>query len=127
MTQAEAVELFERRAAAWLREDVDAYLAMWAEDMTFQSPLQTPPLRGRIAFAQLVRQSAEVLRPLAFGVHHVAADGNVVLAEWTIAAEHRQSGQRVEWGGMSVATIVDGLITRWREYWNPAELVPRSP
>jgi limonene-1,2-epoxide hydrolase len=124
MTRAQAVELFDRRCAAWLREDLDAYLAMWAEEMTFQSPVHPVPVRGRAAFAQLVRQSMQMMRPLVFDVHHLAVHGNVILAEWTIAAEHRQSGQRVEWAGMSVAEVADGVITGWREYWNPADLAP---
>src|SRR5512147_2276302 len=125
MTYEEAVELFERRRAAWLREDVEAYLAMWAEDMTFQSPMHQLPLRGREIFAQLVRQSMAIMRPVAFDVRHLAVHGKTLLAEWKIAAVHRESGQRVEWEGMSVAKVDHGRITRWREYWNPADLAPR--
>jgi uncharacterized protein (TIGR02246 family) len=124
MNYDEAAELFERRRAAWLRGDIDAYLAMWSEDMIFQSPLHQPPLRGREAFAQLVRQSMSVMRPMRFDVRHLAVQGNTLLAEWRIAAVHRESGQRVEWDGMSVAEIEGGKITRWREYWNPTDLMP---
>jgi len=126
MTYAEAVELFDRRRTAWLREDLETYLAMWADGMTFQSPVHPQPLCGRQEFGQLVRQSMQMMRPVAFEVHHLAVVGDVILAEWTIAAEHRQSGQRIEWAGMSVAEVSEGLITRWREYWNPADLAPRS-
>ena len=41
MTRDEALDLFERRRQAWLREDFDGYLALWAGDMTFQSPVHT--------------------------------------------------------------------------------------
>jgi len=56
-TREEATRLFEQRRDAWLREDLGAYLALWAEDMTFQSPVHAEPLRGRAAFADLVRQA----------------------------------------------------------------------
>jgi limonene-1,2-epoxide hydrolase len=82
-------------------------------------------LRGREAFGQLVRESMRMMRPVAFEVHHLAVYDNVMLAEWTIAAEHRQSLRRLEWGGMSVAETAGGAITRWREYWNPADLALR--
>jgi uncharacterized protein (TIGR02246 family) len=121
-THAEAVALFERRRRAWLGEDVDAYLALWADDMTFQSPAHAEPLRGREAFAALVRQSLAFARPLSFDFTHVAVDGPIVLAEWRIAIERRDGGRRIAWEGMSVAEIRDGLIHRWREYWNPADL-----
>jgi len=124
-TRDEAAALFERRRQAWLREDVDAYLALWADDMTFQSPVHPEPL-GRAAFADLIRQSAAFSRPLRFDFNHIAVHGPMVLAEWTIAIERRDSGQRIEWRGMSVAEIRDGLIHTWREYWNPLVVVPRS-
>ena len=124
-TYDEALALFEKRRQAWLREDVDAYLALWADDMTFQSPVHTEPM-GRAAFAALIRQSAAFSRPLRFDFDHLAVHGSMVLAEWTIAIERRDSGQRIECRGMSFAEIRDGLIVTWREYWNPLVVVPRS-
>ena len=121
-THAEAVALFERRRDAWLRGDLDAYLALWADDMTFQSPVHAEPLRGRAAFADLVRLSFGFARPLAFDFAHIAVAGDVVLAEWRIAIERREGGRRIEWWGMSVAEVRGGLIHRWREYWNPADV-----
>ena len=124
-TYDEAVTLFEKRRQAWLREDVDAYLALWADDMTFQSPVHTEPM-GRAAFADLIRQSAAFSRPLRFDFDHIAVNGSMVLAEWTIAIERRDSGQHIEWCGMSVAEIRDGLIVTWREYWDPLPVVPSA-
>jgi limonene-1,2-epoxide hydrolase len=123
VTRTEALALFAARRDAWLRGDLDAYLALWAEDMTFQSPMHAEPLRGRAAFADLVRQSLAVARPVAFDFEHIAVVRDVVLAEWRIAIERRDGGRRVEWWGMSVAEVQDGLIRRWREYWNPADVM----
>jgi ketosteroid isomerase-like protein len=123
LTLAEATRLFDARREAWLREDLDAYLALWAEDMTFAAPSHPEPLRGRAAFAELVRRSAAVTRPLRFNVLHLAIAGDdVVLAEWVITVEHRETRQPITWRGMSRCTIRDGLIVDWREYWNPADL-----
>jgi ketosteroid isomerase-like protein len=107
-----------------LQEDLAVYLACWAEDMTFSSPLHDPPLEGRGAYAALVEQSATHVQPLRFDVHHVAAVGDVVLAEWTITVVQRANGEPLVWDGMSRAQYCDGLITRWREYWDPAALAP---
>jgi len=123
LTHDTAIALFEKRRAAWLREDLDAYLALWADDMTFQSPVHAEPLRGRDAFAELVRQSAQLTRPLRFDFEHVAVHGQLVLAEWRIAIERRDDGRRLEWHGMSIAEIRDDLIVMWREYWNPMALM----
>jgi hypothetical protein len=123
LTAADAARLFEARRLAWLREDLDAYLALWDDDMVFEAPSHASPLRGRAAFAELVRRSNQATRPVRFDIHHLALTGeDVVLAEWVITVEHRESGRHVTWGGMSRCTIRDGRITYWREYWNPAEL-----
>ena len=122
MTRDEALELFARRRDAWLASDLDAYLALFAPDLIFQSPHHPEPLRGRDAFAALARRSAEHLEPRLFEFTHLAVHGDVVLAEWRIAAEHRVSRRTIEWWGMSVCTIRDGMIQSWREYWNPADV-----
>ena len=124
---ADVTRLFDARRAAWLREDLDGYLALWADDMTFAAPSHPEPLRGRAAFAELVRRSNAVSRPLRFNVLHLAITGeDVVLAEWVITVEHRETRQQITWRGMSRCTIRDGLITEWREYWNPGDLAAAS-
>lgn len=119
---AEADALFARRRDAWLREDLEGYLACWAHDMAFVSPVHQEPVRGRDAYAALIHGSAAAVRPLRFDVTHLAVRDDVVLAEWEIEAEHRASGKRLCWRGMSAAGYRDGLIVWWREYWNPAAL-----
>ena len=122
LSHEDALALFERRRRAWLDGDLDGYLALWTEDMTFQSPLHPEPLRGRDAFAELVGRSLATGRPVRFDLEHLAVWGDVVLAEWRIAIERRGGGGQVEWRGMSVAEMRDGRIAAWREYWNPAAL-----
>lgn len=121
-TLEDAETLFARRRDAWLRRDLAAYLACWAEDMTFQSPVHVEPLRGRAAFGDLVRASMAFATPVRFDFTHLAVRGDMVLAEWVIAIERVADKRRVEWWGMSVAEIRGGLIGRWREYWNPADV-----
>ena len=127
LTLAEATRLFDARRTAWLREDLEGYLALWADDMTFAAPSPPQALRGRDAFAELVRRSNAMTRPLRFNVLHLALAGaDVVLAEWVITVEHRESGQQITWRGMIRCTLRDGLIVEWREYWNPADLAAAS-
>ena len=122
MTTAAAEALFARRREAWLREDLDGYLDCWTDDLRFESPVHREPVRGREAYAALIRASAAAVRPLRFDVAHLAVRDDVVLAEWEIEAEHRTTGARLRWRGMSAAGYRDGRIAWWREYWNPADL-----
>jgi ketosteroid isomerase-like protein len=120
--RAAAERLFDRRRLAWLADDLDAYLECWAEDMTFASPMHDPPLTGRAAYADLLRRSAAVVRPVAFDVRHLAVADDVVLAEWTIRVADRRTDRETSWDGMSRARYRDGRIVEWREYWNPADV-----
>lgn len=117
----EARALFARRLDAWLAGDVETYLACWASDMVFSSPVHRE-LRGRDAYAALLRQSTATATPRRYEIRHLAVDGDVVLAEWTMAIERRADGKVLTWDGASACAIRDGVITWWREYWNPAAL-----
>jgi uncharacterized protein (TIGR02246 family) len=119
---ADAAALFDQRRRAWLDEDLDAYLALWTDDMAFQSPVHAEPLRGRPAFAALVRASAARSRPVRFDFQHIAVVGDVVLAEWTITVARRDDGREVTWRGMSACGLRAGRIAWWREYWNPMDV-----
>jgi ketosteroid isomerase-like protein len=123
----EAVDLFEQRRKAWLAEDMDAYLALWDDDMTFQSPVHDEPLVGKPAYEQLVRQSAAFVKPLTFDVMSIAVNGEIVLAEWKISMEWRLQDTTVSYSGMSRARIRNGLITEWREYWNAGDMQLHRP
>ncbi|MBM4265966.1 MAG: nuclear transport factor 2 family protein [Deltaproteobacteria bacterium] len=122
LTRDEAVLLFDRRRRAWLDGDLDAYLALFAENLVFLSPVHAEPLRGRAAFAELVRGSFARMQPLSFDFREIAVQGDAVLAEWRIETELRDGGRRIAWDGMSICRIENGEIQYWREYWNPGDL-----
>jgi limonene-1,2-epoxide hydrolase len=121
ITRDEAVALFERRRDAWLAEDFDAYVGLFANDVVLQTPIGEPH-RGREAYEALVRRSYEAMRPVSFDFHEIAVHGDKVLSEWTITVEVRADGTRIPYDGMSICEIRDGLIATWREYFDPASL-----
>ena len=124
MTRDEAVALFERRRDAWLAEDLDGYLAMFAEDVALVLPTG-PPVRGRAQYDALVRRAAAATRPVRFDFHRIATDGPFVLAEWTIELAVRADGRRITYDGMSSCEVdASGRIVMWREYYDPAALRP---
>ena len=57
-------------------------------------------------------------RSRAFDFHHLAVEGDIVFADWTIAVERRHDAKVIEWRGMSVAELRDGRIVWWREYYD---------
>lgn len=121
LSDADARSIFDRRRRAWLAEDLDAYLDCWVDDLVLETPGAV--VRGRDQYADMVRGSFAWARPRSFEVHHVAADGDVVLADWTITVERRADGEAVTWRGMSACELRHGRIVWWREYYqDPAAL-----
>jgi ketosteroid isomerase-like protein len=114
---ATARQVFDRRIAAWLAADADAYLDCWADDLEITIPGRHGPIVGKDLYRKLVLQSFAWARPVAFDVTHLAVDGDAVLAEWSIRAERTGDDVVVEWRGASACGLDDrGLITWWREY-----------
>ncbi len=126
MSPAEARSLFEVRRTAWLAEDIEAYLALWAGDLVIELPGRSEPVRGKTAYRRVVESSFRFLRAVRWDFHRIAVDGDHVLSEWTIAGEVRATGTPIAWRGMAICRIENGLIQEWREYWDPAQLVPRD-
>jgi uncharacterized protein (TIGR02246 family) len=115
LTIEDARAVFERRREAWLAEDVEAYLACFAEEIVLETPGRT--VRGHAEYEPMTRMSFTWAKPVSFEFHHLAVTGDVVLADWTIAVERRSDGGRVEWRGMSACELRDGSIVWWREYY----------
>jgi len=121
LTNAAAHAVFDRRRRAWLAEDVGGYLDCWVDDLVLETPGRV--VRGRADYEAMVHRSFAWARPRSFEVHHLAADGDVVLADWTITVERRADGQAVTWRGMSACELRDDRIVWWREYYeDPAGL-----
>lgn len=121
LTIDDARAVFERRRRAWLAEDVEAYLACFADDVVLETPGRT--VRGRAEYEPMTRMSFAWARPVSFEFHHLGVDGDVVLADWTITVERRSDDGRVTWRGMSACELRDGVIGWWREYYqDPAAL-----
>jgi ketosteroid isomerase-like protein len=123
LTLADAEALFDRRRRAWLAADELAYLDLFSADLEIWMPGRDEPVRGRDRYSELVHRSFAWAAPESFDFHHLAVNGDVVMAEWTISTRRRSDGARFRWEGMSVARIdADGRIAWWREYWDPRQV-----
>jgi limonene-1,2-epoxide hydrolase len=118
---ADARAVFTRRVDAWLAADLDAYMSCWQPDMVIELP--TGVIEGADRYRRLVAAGFEWAAPESFDVHHLAVDGDAVLADWTIAARRREDGVLIGWRGLSVCELRDGRIAWWREH----HLAPPAP
>jgi ketosteroid isomerase-like protein len=105
--------------------DGERFFEMLAEDVAFEYVITVPgyPRRveGRQAVAELYRsygRSLELARCHDLAVHHDTASGVVVLeyaSEGRAVADGRPYANRY----ISVLTIAERQITRWRDYLDP--------
>ena len=111
-----------RRVSAWVAGDLDAYMACWTDDMEITLPSGVVHAADR--YRRLVAAGFAWAQPVSFDVHHLAFDGSVALADWTIRARRREDGVLIEWRGLSVCEFADdGRIKWWREH----HLAPPAP
>ena len=118
-TDAELFELLDRFADAWNRHDLDALMAMMADDCVFEASagFQVDGRRTegkqavRAAFAAVFEQfhDAHWANPR----HFIAGQRGV--SEWTFTGTHND-GRRVEVNGCDLFTFTDGKIAIKNSY-----------
>jgi hypothetical protein len=113
-----AIALIEQRRDAWLHEDVDAYLRLFADEFAFFVN-GVDLTRGLPALANAVRRSYLRFRPGVWEFHHIAVDRSCVLTEWTATMQERTSGETRMIRAMSSCELRDDLAIWQREYRSP--------
>ena len=116
----EPVEVVRAFLAALERLDVDAALALVADDIVYQN-VPLPPARGRAAFEQQLRALERYFTGFEAEVHHIAVDGSSVLTERTDALI--RGGLRAAFWVDGTFEVVDGRIAVWRDRFDWVTLV----
>ena len=101
--------LIERYNQAWNDHDVDAIVSMHAPDFVFENHTLGERAEGAAArehIAAIFRNAPDI----SFRARRVYVRDGLVVNEWTAAAT--RDGSRVEWDGVDVFPIENGLIKR---------------
>jgi limonene-1,2-epoxide hydrolase len=115
------LELVKDFIAAWNRYDLDAVEAMVTPDIVYHN-IPMEPCIGRVAFRNFIDSFKAA--SATWETHSIAATGNSVLTERTdkfVFGDGSTMTIRV----MGAFEIAGGKITKWRDYFDPAEAVPR--
>lgn len=116
----EPVEVVRAFLAALERLDLDAALALTADDIVYQN-VPLPPARGRAAFERQIRFLERYCTGFEAEIHTIAADGDSVLTERTDALI--RGGLRAAFWVDGTFEVVDGRITVWRDRFDWATVV----
>ncbi|MFJ2702093.1 nuclear transport factor 2 family protein [Streptomyces sp. NPDC087428] len=121
-------DLYRHGLRLLLDKDIPAWTGLWAEGGTLEFPFAPDGwpkrLEGRAAVAEYMRDYPDHIDLHDFP--HVEI--HQTLAPETIVVEMRGVGRLVDSDGpfdmsyIAVVTVEDGLITHYRDYWNPLAL-----
>jgi steroid delta-isomerase-like uncharacterized protein len=103
-------ELIERYNQAWNDHDVDAAVAMHADDIVFHNYSAGERVEGADAVREHVAGILAAYPDIQFRGRRLYAREGLVVSEWTATAT--KDGKKLEWDGIDVFPIEDGKIKR---------------
>ena len=123
MDGADLQELIDRYNAAWNGHDVEAIVSMHTEDSVFENHVTGDVNVGREQIGRAVAGIFAVFPDLSFETRRAYIRDDLVVQEWTARGTHEgmmtrsgmevpPTGQKVEYKGMDVIPIRDGLVAR---------------
>lgn len=127
-TTATAAEVFERAMPALRDGKLDGLLDQCTVDVVFEFPFapsgRPRRLEGRDAVRNYLAQiyaHIHIERVEQLTIHQTVAP-TVAIAEFTAAVRAGEANAVVSASYVAVVTIRDGLISHYRDYWNPLAL-----
>lgn len=118
---------------AWERRDVDAIMALHTPDSVFEDGNRREEARGEEVRAGL--QAVFTTWPdLVFTTRRQEVFDGLVVVEWTATATHTEpirsrervaepTGARVEWNGVDILRLEDGLVKRKTFYMDTLSML----
>jgi steroid delta-isomerase-like uncharacterized protein len=124
----------DRYNAAWNVHDVDAIVALHTEDSVFENHVTGDAYTGRGAIGKAITGIFAVFPDLTFETRRSYVRDNLVVQEWTARGTHEgtmtragievpPTGRKVEYKGMDVIPIRDGLVARKDVYSDSVTLL----
>ena len=123
MEGAELQEFIDRYNAAWNAHDVEAIVTMHTEDSVFENHVTGDRYEGREAIARAITGIFGVFPDLSFEARRQHLREDLVVQEWTARGTQlgamtragiqvEPTGRTVEYRGMDIIPIRDGLVAR---------------
>lgn len=120
-----AVELARRSVETFVSGDIEGWIALADENILTEFPFapEGSPrrLESRDALYGYIRNYPSVIRLSAMPAWkaHATDDPDTAIVEWSVTGEVLPNGNSYDMSYATFITFRDGLITRYREYWDP--------
>jgi steroid delta-isomerase-like uncharacterized protein len=130
----ELQEFIDRYNAAWNAHDVDAIVSMHTEESVFENHVTGDVNVGREQIGRAIGDIFAVFPDLSFETRRQYIREDLVVQEWTARGTHEgtmtrsgievpPTGQKVEYKGMDVIPIRDGMVARKDVYSDSVTLL----
>lgn len=123
-SQSQPIDIVLAFCAAWDRLDMDAAMALLHPQIAYHN-IPMAPLSGKAEVEAYLRRAAARMDACSWEVLAVAADGLRVLTERVDRMVVR--GQPIVLPIMGIFEIEDGMIRRWRDYFDLASYRAQWP
>ena len=130
----ELQEFIDRYNAAWNEHDVETIVTLHTEDSVFENHVTGDVNVGREQIARAISGIFSVFPDLEFETRRAYIRDDLVIQEWTARGTHEgtmtrsgmevpPTGKKVEYKGMDVIPIRDGLVARKDVYSDSVTLL----
>ena len=134
MDGAELQEFIDRYNAAWNEHDVETIVSMHTEDSVFENHVTGDVNIGREQIGRAVAGIFSVFPDLTFETRRAYVRDDLVVQEWTARGTHEgtmtrsgmevpPTGRKVDYKGMDVIPVRDGLVARKDVYSDSVTLL----
>ncbi|MBY0413799.1 MAG: nuclear transport factor 2 family protein [Bdellovibrionales bacterium] len=120
-----SVELFQRSLDTFLAKDMRQWADYCDENIIVEFPFapEGSPARfeGRAAIYEYLKNYPDFINihKITSTQIYATSNPNTVIAEWSVSGKVVGNGNPYEMSYATFATFRDGLMTSYREYWNP--------
>jgi uncharacterized protein (TIGR02246 family) len=111
MQREDVRSLIARHDEAWNRHDLDAIMACYTPDIVFTNYNAGESASGAAAVREHLAGIFARWPDLRFSGRRLNVGEDFAVSEWTATATHAD-GRRLEWDGVDVFPLADGLIAR---------------
>ena len=106
--------------------DVEGMVALFDDDAVIQNPRDPAPLFGREGARRFWRTYRDSFEEIHSDFSKVVATDDTAMLEWT-SIGRSVAGERIVYSGVSVVEMRDGLVHRFRAYFDTHELESHPP
>ena len=121
---ADPISVVQEFCDAWAKGDLDALIEFFTDDAVYHN-IPVAPVTGKQAIRDTIAGFTAGVDTVEFRVHHIAAEGNVVLTERVDA--FITPTVTIELPVMGTFEVIDGKIAAWRDYFDLNQFMSQLP